>query len=172
MKARGPVSLRETVWVRAFPPAIAAICMLLLAACGSDTLTDPRPLLLGPENFPNISVSVLSVSEEQSSDGPSALVDLQGPEFRVLQSLVLFENREQALSALDGIRADLVNRGETEPGQREASGVFEHSLGDEDAASLFFIENNGLVRLTVTGPDRRQQLAELADAARDKLAKG
>ena len=119
--------------------------------------------------MPSAWVSVVSLTEEQSLDGPSAQVKLQGAGFQVVQSLVLFENREVALSALDGIRADLVSRGETGPGQPEASGVFEHKLGNEEAASLFFIENNGLVRLTVTGPSRDTRLAELADVARDKL---
>ena len=105
-------------------------------------------------------------------DGPSALVELQGPEFRVLQSIVLFDTREHALAALDGIRADLVSRGEAKPGEAEASGIFEHSLGGEDAASLFFLENNGLVRLTVTGPNREGRLAELTDIARNKISGG
>ena len=117
-----------------------------------------------------MSVSVLTTSEEQSLDGPSALVELQGPEFRVLQSIVLFDTREDALTALDGIRADLVSRGETGPGGAEASGIFEHSLGTEDAASLFFIEENALVRMTATGQDRQRRLLELADAARDKIS--
>ena len=103
-------------------------------------------------------------------DGPSAQAELQGPGFRVLQSLVMFGNREQALAALDGIRADLVSRGEAGPGQREASGVFKDHLGNEEAASLFFIEDNSLVRLTVTGPDREARLSELADIARNKIS--
>ena len=129
-------------------------------------------LLLEPEDFAGTDVNVLSISEEQSLDGPSAQVELRGSGIRVLQSLVLFESRELALSALDGIRSDLVSRGETGPGETEASGVFAHSLGDEEAASLFFIESNGLVRLSVTGPDRDQRLKELAAVARAKLAGG
>ncbi len=125
---------------------------------------------MAPGDFRETSVSVQSVREEQSLDGLSAQVELHGPEFLVLQSLVLFESRQQALSALDGIRADLVGRGQTGPGEPEASGVFAHQLGDEDAVSLFFIEDRGLVRLTVTGTDREEQLAELADVARQKLA--
>ena len=149
-----------------------SLCLALLAACGQRELVNPSSLLLAPEDFHSVSVSVLTTSEEQSTDGPSALVQLQGPEFRVLQSIVLFDSREHALAALDGIRADLVNRGEAEPGGAEASGIFEHSLGGEDAASLFFIENNGLVRLTVTGLNRGGRLAELAGIAREKLADG
>ena len=117
-------------------------------------------------------VDVASVSEEESGEGPSALVELQGPGFRVMQSIVLFESRELALAALDGIRSDLVSRGETEPGGVETSGVLEHTLGSEEAASLFLIEDRALVRLTVTGPERRQLLAELADIARGKLEGG
>ena len=145
---------------------------LLTTACGSDITAEPRELLLAPEDFQGTTVSVLSMSEEQSLDGPSAQVELQGAGFRVLQSLILFQTREDALAALDGIRADLVSRGETGPGEPEASGVFEHPLGDEEAASLFFIESNGLVRLTVTGPERRRQLDEWAAAARAKISGG
>ena len=151
---------------------LTVLCLVLLAACGPRELANPSSLLLAPEDFPNISVSVLTTSAEQSQDGPSALVELQGPEFRVLQSIVLFDTRERALAALDGIRADLVSRGEAEPGGVEASGIFEHPLGEEDASSLFFLENNGLVRLTVTGINREGRLAELADIARNKLGDG
>ena len=152
--------------------ASAVLCLALLLSCGSETPREPRDLLLAPEDMSTPGVSLVSLTEEQSLDGPSAQVELQGAGFRVVQSLVLFETREQALSALDGIRADLVSRGETGPGQPQASGVFQHKLGNEDAASLFFIENNGLVRLTVAGPDRDRQLAELADVAREKLSGG
>ncbi len=153
---------------------LAILCLslaLLLSACGSEISSAPRELLLSPEDFPSAGVSEIAASEEQSLDGPSAQVELQGGDFRVLQSLILFESREQALTALDGIRADLASRGEADPGGPEASGVFEHPLGEE-AASLFFIENRGLVRLTVTGPDRQRQLAKLVTAARDKLSDG
>ena len=105
-------------------------------------------------------------------EGPSALVELQGPGFRVLQTVVLFGSREEALSALDGIRNDLVSRGETGPGGMEASGVLEHNLGPEEASSLFLIEGRALVRLTVTGPERLQLLDELAGIARAKLEGG
>ena len=157
--------------MRAFLWGVASVlCLALSAGCGPETSANPRELLLAPSDFHDQSVSVLSVFEEESLDGPSAQVELQGPGFRVLQSLVMFGNREQALTALDGIRADLVSRGEAGPGKREASGVFSHMLGDESAASVFFIENNGLVRLTATGPDRETLLSELADIARNKLA--
>ena len=152
--------------------ALSILSIVLLAGCDSAISAEPRDLLLAPEDIPSLGVSVVSLTEEQSLDGPSAQVELQGDGFRVVQSVVLFENREAALSALDGIRADLVSRGETGPGQPEASGVFEHTMGNEDAASLFFIENNGLVRLTVTGPDREARLSEFAAAARGKLSGG
>ena len=154
---------------------VLALCLFpafLLTACVSEIASDPGELLLAVEDFQSATVSVLSSSEEQSLDGPSAQVELQGPGFRVLQSLVLFESREQALSALDGIRADLVSRGQAGPGGLEASGVFQHMLGNEEAASLFFIEDRGLVRLTVTGPDRDRRLSELAAVARAKISDG
>ncbi len=152
--------------------ALSLMVILLLAGCDSAISAEPRDLLLAPDDVPGTGVSVVSLTEEQSLDGPSAQVELEGPGFRVVQSVVLFGNREAALAALDGIRADLVNRGETGPGEPEASGIFEHKLGNEDAASLFFIENNGLVRLTVTGPDREERLSDLSATARDKLSGG
>lgn len=164
---RGPHLLR----------ACAFLGTILLVAvfgvgCGSDISSDPRDILLAPGDVPGMQLTVVNDSEEQSGEGPSALVELQGPGFRVLQSVVLFADREAALAALDGVRGDLVSRGETGPGGIEASGVLEHSLGPEEASSLFFIEDRALVRLTVTGPERQQRLAELADIARDKLEGG
>ena len=150
--------------------ALFLLGSLLATACGSDVSKEPRHLLLAPEDFDGTSVTVASLTEEQSLDGPSAQVELQGQGFRVIQSLIIFETRDQALASLDGIRADLVSRGETGPGEPQASGIFEHMLGDEEAASVFFIEGPGLVRLTVTGPDRHQHLESLTDIARGKLA--
>ena len=171
MSVPSSLSLWESVRVRAFSWGVASVlCLALSAACGSDITVEPRELLLAPSDFQGQSVSVLSVSDAESLDGPSAQVELQGPGFRALQSLVIFGSREQALASLDGIRADLVSRGEAGPGKREASGVLEHMLGDEAAASLFFIENNSLARLTVTGPDREARLSELADIARNKIS--
>ena len=142
------------------------------AACGPEISTEPRDLLLTPGDFQDVGVSVLSLTEEQSLDGPSAQVDLQGPGYRVVQSIVLYENRDKALAALDGIRADLVRRGEAGPGAAGSSGVLEHLLGLEEAASLFFIEHRALVRMTVSGDGREERLSELADAARKKLSEG
>lgn len=145
---------------------------LALSACGAARPANPGELLLAPGDFPDAAVSVVSLSEQESLERPSAQVELAGPGFRALQSVVLFDSRAEALAALDGIRADLVSRGEAGPGEPGASGVFEHRLGDADAASLFFIENRGLGRLTVAGPDRHRLLRELVAVARGKLAEG
>ena len=150
---------------------MAALLILgvVSAGCASEPLANPRDLLLAPGDIPGMQLKVVSETEEQSSQGPSALVELKGPGLRVLQSVVTFASREDALAALDGIRGDLVSRGETDPGGVEASGVLEHNLGPDQASSLFFIEDRALVRLTVTGPERRHRLAELSDIARSKL---
>ena len=153
----------------AFLFPLLIICAALFTGCGSEVSAEPRGLLLEPNDFPGGGVSVISVDEEQSLDGPSAQVELQAPGYRVLQSVVLYESRGLALSALDGIRADLVSRGETGPGGVETSGVFEHMLGLDQAASLFFIEDRALVRLTVTGDERQERLSDLAGAARGKI---
>ncbi len=145
---------------------------ILLAGCSSNTSTNPVELLLSPEDVPGMQLTVVSESEEQSEEGPSALVEMEGPGFRVLQSVLLFESRELALSALDGIRGDLVSLGETGPGGVETSGVLQHTLGTEKASSLFLIEENALTRLTVTGPERDEFLEQLAELAREKLDGG
>lgn len=149
----------------------APVALALLLACGGpEAMASPRELLLAPGDFAGGAVTVAALTEQESRDGPSAQVELQGAGFRAVQSLVLFDSRERALAALDGIRADLASQGAAGPGVPESSGVLEHQLGDAAAASLFFIESRGLVRLTVTGPDRRRLLDELAAAARGKLA--
>ena len=150
--------------------AAATLLAVFLIGCGQEGPSDPVDLLLSPADVPGMELTIVSETEQQSGEGPSALVELQGPGFRVLQSVVLFESRELALSALDGIRSDLVSRGETGPGGVETSGILEHTLGAEEASSLFLIEERALLRLTVTGPERRQLLDQLADAAREKIA--
>ena len=152
--------------------ALSLLFVLLVLGCGGEISGEPRDLLLAPDDFPESGVTAVSLSEEQSLDGPSAQVELQGPGFRAVQSLILYESRELSLAALDGIRADLVTQGQAAPGEIETSGVFEHRLGTEDAVSLFFIEGRGLVRLTVTGLGREDRLSTLGDLAREKLAKG
>ena len=151
---------------------IVAVTGSLSGGCGSEIKAEPRHLLLAPADFNDAGVTLVSLSEELSLDGPSAQVELEGAHFRIIQSLILYESPELALAALDGIRADLVNQGHTSPGEVEASGMFEHNLGSDEAASLFFIESRGLVRLTVTGADRHERLPNLADAARRKLQNG
>ena len=161
----------DLIWTCAFLTA-AALLAALLGGCGSEAPSDPQDLLLSSGDVPGMQLTAVSASQEESVEGPSALVELQGPGFRVLQSVVLFESRELALSALDGIRSDLVNRGDTEPGGMETSGILEHTLGSEEASSLFLIEGRALVRLTVTGPERQRLLHDLADIARSKLEGG
>ena len=164
MNARGAAAARILA-------GFAPVALALLLACGGLEAMAPRELLLAPGDFANGgAVTVASLSEEESRDGPSAQVELQGAGFRAVQSLVLFDSREKALAVLDGIRADLASQDAAGPGAPESSGVLEHQLGNAAAASLFFIESRGLVRLTVTGPDRRRLLDELAAAARGKLA--
>ena len=160
-------------WIRAaLIPASAVLLALLIAACGPETPANPGDLLLSPGDLSDMQLTVISQSEEQSGEGPSALVQLQGPGFRVLQSVVLFDSRELALAALDSIRGDLASRGEAGPGGVETSGVLEHNLGQDEASSVFFIEDRALVRLTVTGPKRLQLLEEMAAIARNKLEGG
>ena len=167
--ARSPALI---AWMRFSLLLALVIACSLAMACGQEAASNPQELLLAPGDFREDGFTVVSLSEEQSLGGPSAQVQLQGSEYRVIQSIVLYENREMALEALDGIRADLVSRGDTGPGGVEFSGVLEHLVGNEDASSLFFIEGRALVRMTTTGAGREERLSELVEAAREKISQG
>ena len=156
----------------ALVPALFLVFSVAAAACNDEQPSSVGELLLGAGDLAEEGVTVASISEAQSLDGPSALVELEGPGFRVMQNIIIYESREDALTVLDEIRADLVAGGQTGPGSVEASGVMDYTLGTEEAASMFLIEGRALVRLTATGEGRKERLLELAKAAREKLSGG
>ena len=156
---------------RLLPMALAALFAVLLAACSGD-LSAPRDLLLGPDDFPD--TAVVETSREDGStnlDEPAVQVELSSPEFGLLESLVLFENEDIALSILAGIKQDQVARGVTaEPvaGFKDNSGVMSEQLNGEDALTVFFVEGRALVRLTLSGNGRDEMVWALARLAREK----
>lgn len=156
---------------RLIPLAFVALFAVLLAACSGDP-TQPRDLLLGPDDFPD--TTVIETSREDGStnqDEPAVQVELSSPEFELLESLVLFENEDIALSILAGIKQDQVARGvtaEPEEGFKDNSGVMSEQLNGEDASTVFFVEGRALVRLTLSGDGRDEMVWALARLARDK----
>jgi hypothetical protein len=144
---------------------------VLLAACSGDA-TPPRDLLLGPDDFPDTSVTETSREDGSTNlDDPAVQVELSSPEFNLLESLVLFENEDIALSILAGIKQDQVAQGvESEPvaGFEDNSGVMSEQLHGEDASTVFFVEGRALVRLTVSGDGGNEMIWAVARLAREK----
>ena len=153
------------------PIALFSISAVLLAACSSDP-TPPRDLLLGPGDFPGQAVTESGrETGETSLDDPAVQVELSGPDFTLLESLVLFEAENLALSLLAGIKQDQISQGVTaqpEDGFDDNSGVISDQLHGDDASTLFFVQGRALVRITLTGAGRMEDIWEIARLARDK----
>ena len=137
----------------------------------------PADRLLGPEDFPGVSVTVTDQETAQAtvSDAASATavqVVISGPGWKFLQSMVIFDSAESARNVLAGIKEDMAALGfEARPaaGFQEISGTDPTSnLEGEPASTLFFVEANVLVRLTVSGVERQSLIMELAEKARAK----
>ena len=156
---------------RLIPIALVPLFAMLLAAC-SDDATAPRDLLLGPEDFPDSVVTETSREDGSTNlDEPAVQVELSSPEFDLLESLVLFENEDIALTILVGIKQDQIARGVTaEPvaGFKDNSGVMSEQLHGEDALTVFFVEGRGLVRITLSGDGGVERLWAFARLAREK----
>lgn len=151
-----------------------AIIFLALASCSGESLLLPE-MLLNQGDFPGVSVVETDRQEGDTSDGqPSGLVTLAGPNFTVLHSIAMFESESTARSVLRGIKDDQIAQGVTPqdlPGFKDASGVFEEVRNDEESATLFFVEGRALVKVTVSGPERRELLSRLAETAREKASR-
>ena len=156
---------------RSVPIALMLLFAVLLAACSSDP-TPPRDLLLGPGDFPGQAVTETSrETGETSLYEPAVQVELSGPDFTLLESLVLFGAQHLALTILDGIKQDQITQGVTaQPvdGFDDNSGVIGDQLHGDDAATLFFVQGRALVRITLTGDGRTERVWEIARLARDK----
>ena len=156
---------------RLIPVAFVALVAVLLAACSGDP-TPPRDLLLGPDDFPDTTVTETSRDDGTTNlDEPAVQVELSSPEFNLLESLVLFENEDIARSILAGIKQDQIAQGVTaEPvaGFEDNSGVMSEQLHGEDASTVFFVEGRALVRLTLSRDGGEEMVWAFARLARDK----
>ena len=150
---------------------LLALCALLLAACSGDP-TPPRDLLLSADDFPFQGVTETNRQEGESNlEEPAVQVELTSPGFTVLESLVLFESDELALNILSEIKQDQIARGVTSQpveGFDDNSGVLEEKLHGEDASTVFFVEGQALVRITLSGEARAEFIWEIAHLAREK----
>ena len=151
--------------------SLVVLAALLLAACSGDP-TPPRDLLLDPSDFPKIDVTE-TVQEPGSTnaDEPAVQVELKAPDFTVLESLVLFETEDLALEILSGIKQDQLAQGVPSvvvEGFKDNSGVMNDQLHSEDASTVFFVEGKALVRITLSGVARTENIWEIARLAREK----
>ena len=156
---------------RSIPMALLPLFAILLTACSSDP-KPPSELLLGPGDFLGGAVTETSrVTGETALDEPAVQVELSGPDFTLLESLVLFDADNFALSVLDQIKQDQTAQGVTaQPvdGFDDISGVIDDQLHGDAASTLFFVQGRALVRITLTGADRAESVWDIARLARDK----
>ena len=156
------------------PIGLFFVSAMMLAACSGDP-APPRDLLLGPGEFPGQEVTETGrETGETSLDEPAVQVELSGPDFILLESLVLFKAENQARTILAGIKQDQIAQGVTAvpvAGFEDNSGVVDDQLHGDDASTLFFVQGRALVRITLTGAGRADRVWEIAGLAREKSRK-
>ena len=156
--------------------SITTIIVLLFAMALTGCFNDPPPLgslLLAPNDFPTEGVrEIAKISAATSKDEPAVQVELTAPGFTILESLVLFETRERALSTLAGIDEDhgaLRMVSDSAAGFDDSSGIIVEHLDGEQASTVFFVEGRALVKVTVTGDNEVASVWEIARRAREKV---
>lgn len=165
--------------MRLFTRTVLGVTLILMltAVLGcsnsqSETLTR---MLLSADDFPTLNLSTKGV-EIGDTTGPMAAgqVGLEGPDIKILESIVLFDAKEPALEILDGIKRDLIAQGASSPdveGFQGISGVdTTTALNGAPASTLFFVEGTSLVRITVTGGSGISRILEFAETARNKVS--
>ena len=144
---------------------------LLLTACSGDAIP-PRDLLLSPDDFPRSAVTETSRETGESNKyEPAVQVELTSLDFTIIESLVLFESVDLSLALLSEIKQDQLSQGvDAHPvdGFEANSGVLADRLHGDDASTLFFVEGQALVRITLSGVDHAERVWDVARLAREK----
>ena len=152
-------------------PVLLVMFALLLTACSGDA-TPPRDLLLSPDDFPRSAVTETSRETGESNKyEPAVQVELTSLDFTVIESLVLFESVDLALALLSEIKQDQLSQGvDAHPvdGFDANSGVLADRLHGDDASTLFFVEGQALVRITLSGVGHAERVWDIARMAREK----
>ena len=160
--------------MRLVPVTLMSLCAILLAACSGDP-TPPQELLLGPKDFPGQAVSENGrETGETSLDEPAVQVELNAPNFILLESLVRFGAEDLARASLFRIKQHQISQGVTPlpmEGFEDNTGIIDDHLRGHDASTLFFVQGRALVRITLTGTGRTEMLWEIAALAREKSRK-
>ena len=144
---------------------------IVLAGCSGGP-TPPRELLLSPDDFPDqvVTETVQEVEDSNLSEA-AVLVELNGSEFALLESLVLFESNEVAAKVLAEIKQDQLAQGveaRPENGFDDNSGIMAEALNGEEGSTLFFVDGAALVRVTLSGKNHADRVWGFARLAREK----
>ncbi len=143
---------------------------LLLAACSSPS--DPEDMLLAPQDFPGRELKVERTGSVELGGGErSAEIVLSGKTYKVYQSVVVFQGITRAQEVMESLRVSEESLGtrvaQTPEVGEEALGVFK----DRSAVNRSFIvfrEGNALVRVTLEGEGRIEDLVLFARKASEK----
>ena len=164
----------QTHLVTLFRLLAPLLLVALLAACSSNGVR-PEEVLLDPGDFPGIPVTVSNVQTIETVQGQSAAqVEIEGPDFVLIQSVVVFENALAARTILGGIKVDRPAQDTTPVDARkfqDVSGVLTEIRGGQESLTLVFVEGRALVRITISGPGRRELLPLYAEKARLKVSR-
>ena len=158
------------------PALITSLFIVLfsisLVACSSDPIP-PVDLLLASEDFPTeVIIEIAKEPAATNNAEPAVQVELKGPGFTILESLVLFETRELALAILAGIKQDHAALGivsSSAAGFDDSSRIIVEHLDGEQASTVFFVEGRALVKVTVRGDNEVASVWEIARRAREKV---
>ena len=147
-------------------PALALSLALALAGCsgGSPNVDD---LLLGHGDFPPGEVIESNPLSTVTPQGVSAVqVDLEGPDFSLTQSIVMFQTQASAFTVLSGIKQDQITQvvlpADTSKFE-DATGIRKETRGGQDFFTQFFVEGLALVKVTVSGTDATVKLPVYAE---------
>ena len=142
-----------------------------MAACSNES-TPPSDLLLDSNDFPEMNITEISRGVGSTdSERPAVQVELRANGFTILESLVVFENKDLALSILTSIKQDQTGQGVGSvpvEGFDDNSGVMVEHLDDDEKSTVFFVEGRVLVRITVSGEEAIESIWEIASRAREK----
>lgn len=146
----------------------------LMAACSSNGVR-PEEALLDPGDFPGIPVTASNVQAIETVHGQSAAqIEIEGLDFVLIQSVVVFESALTARTILGGIKVDRPAQDAAPFDARkfqDVSGVLTEIRGGQESLTLVFVEGRALVRITISGPDRRELLPLFAEKARLKVSR-
>ena len=128
---------------------------------------------MSPDHFPRSGVTETSRETGESNKyEPAVQVELTSLDFTVIESLVLFESVDLALALLSEIKQDQLSQGvDANPvdGFDANSGVLADRLHGDDASTLFFVEGQALVRITLSGVGHAERVWDIARMAREKF---